>query len=713
MTTRTSNLLSLIGLHTTAGETIGRQSSVAAYVRCCSALVAIFALAVSLAAPSISAAETTPSWMALPDETVLLLRLPGGKEFIEALRKQTKLGAVLLSPERLERLTDILREQSPAGWDTAREALGRIDLKVEDWRSLFNGELGAALTVHPRGDRPALLFVLGWLEPGEELAPRLITALTTILSEGADEPLAAQRKDMELAGHEVIHIEVPVTNLSMPELPEANDDDGDSEEEINQQVERFQARLKQAKLVQSDRTHVFVTRLGGRIVFGCTIPQLGDEVSKKSDTQRAAIDWDTLTGLEEATAAFGRYLSEHAGAGHLPQLMRAAGLKSSLPGGTPLLEIMADPRPLLPLIDKTANPRIRQLIESSGAEGLGPIALRLALEGTVLRSGGLVSMPGPRAGLLGIIDQKPLEPEPPAWVPANAVGYQQLALDLGNVYERLKTLVVDLSGDQGRQSFDQMESVVKAFVQADLRDLLGSLDRRISVVSFAPRMAETHKADEVNDDATETRPQLMQRMGIVCQVEEEELWRKVLQAGGRLLESSGLKSVEEQGFQGYRLEQEGNHLGVFLGNGFLVVGIGPEVSESLLSVLRTPPEGAAALRTSGLVERGRALVSPQPCLIYELEDAGAGIRVTRQTLESLLNASFNLGAEQVGTHRLGGPTALSRRSGAAPDPELLKKLKTLLPSDAELEGLMGVSVSQTIATDDGLLLDSAVELPAP
>ena len=41
------------------------------------------------------------------------------------------------------------------------------------------------------------------------------------------------------------------------------------------------------------------------------------------------------------------------------------------------------------------------------------------------------------------------------------------------------------------------------------------------------------------------------------------------------------------------------------------------------------------------------------------------------------------------------------------------KLKELLPSDEELEGVLGVSVGQTTVNEHGLSSQSAVELPAP
>lgn len=666
-----------------------------------------FVLGLTFFARPARAEEAAPSWMALPDETVLIARVPGGQAFVEALRQQTKLGTALLSGERLNRLVEIIREQSPQTWDSVREALGRVDLKPEDWKDLFQGELGAALTLELRADRTPLLVVLGWLEPGEDLAKRLIAALGSALAEQTDSPTAAKRKDIELAGHEVMHVELPLTDISMPELP---DDDGSgdaSEAELERRVEKFKARLKEAKRVEVDRLHFFVSRLGGRILWACTIPQSGAEVRKKSDAEREAIDWDVLTGLEEATAVFGRYLAAHEGAGQPPKLIHAPGLEASLPGGTPLVEIMADPRQLLEWGEQSRNPRTKQLLDAVGAKGLGPIALRIALDGSTLRTGGLVSMPGPRAGLLALIDQPPLEPEPPAWVPASAVGYQQFSLQLGKLYDRLQDMAVELAGDTGRQSFDQLDSTVKTFLQVGLSDLLASLEERISVVSFAPRLSEAGEV-QGDDDKASASPRLIQRVGIVCRIKDDDLWQKVLAVGGRL----GLRSVEEQGFNGLRIEQGENSVGVFTGQGYLVVGVGPEVSESLLSVLRTPPEGAGAMRTSGLVERGRALISPQPCLTYELEDAGASVRVTRQLLESLLSASLSVRVGQPGGQVAGG-AALFTPAGQPANVPLLQKLKALLPSDDELEGVMGVSVSQTVATDDGLLLQSAVELPAP
>ena len=44
---------------------------------------------------------------------------------------------------------------------------------------------------------------------------------------------------------------------------------------------------------------------------------------------------------------------------------------------------------------------------------------------------------------------------------------------------------------------------------------------------------------------------------------------------------------------------------------------------------------------------------------------------------------------------------------------LVAKIKALLPGDDELEGVLGVSVSQAAVSSHGLQLQSALEMPAP
>jgi hypothetical protein len=665
----------------------------------------------------VSAADLAPSWTALPDETVGMLRIPGGEAFLDALRQQTRLGAVVLSQDRIERVVQIIRERSEKELDELREALGRVDLKPEDWQGLFRGDLGLAVVLEPRADRAPLVVLLGWLEPGEELAPRLMTALQSALEDAADEEFAPQRKDIELAGHEVMQVEIPIPGIATPQLPDLDDDDDNSNEKLQQQIDKFKDRLKDAKQVVTDRVHVYVSRLGGRIVFASTVPQSSGEVKDKTDAEREVIDWDALTGLEQATTVFGRFLAAHEGSssGGIRRLFETSGLEASLPGGTSLLELIIDPRPLIHLADLAKEPKVKQVLEAVGVDDLGPLAVRISLDGTALRSGAFLSIPTPRTGLLTMFDQPKLDPEPPAWVPTSAAGYQQISFDLGKAYQQIKDLVIEQSAGAARQNIDQIETTVKAFLQVDLSDVLSSLGQQHTAVSFAPKIGEVAHNNNGNGEQAAT-PQVVQPFGIVWKLGNEQVWKQILQLIGRFAQggaAGGLQAVEEQGFSGYRIQQGSNQMGLFVGNGYLVLGIGPEVSESLLSVLRSPPEGEAAMRSSGLVERGRALIPPQPCLSYQLSDAGASVKVTRQLLNSLLEAPLSMKINAPSAGGLGTGLAGLASQPSAEQKELIEKLKSLLPKDAELEGVMGVSIAQTVVTDDGLVIQSAVELPAP
>lgn len=672
-----------------------------------------------------TADEPAPSWMALPEETVVLLRLPGGETFFNALRQQTKLGAVLFSADRVQRVRNLLREQLLNDSDEElHKALGRFDLKPDDWQNLFHGDLGAAVTLEPRKGRAPLVVVLGWLEPGEEVSQRLVAAVQTLLSELADEAAdAPKRNDLNLAGHDVMHVEIRCHEKVMPEVPDFDDDDDDaSEGKLQAQVEKFKQRLKDGKQVEVDRIHLFLARLGGRLLWASTVPQSSGEIKKKSDAEREAIDWDALTGLDDVTGVFSRFLAAHdsPSPGGPRRLLETPGLQATLPDGIPLLEILGDPRPLLKLTELAQNPaQVKKALEATGVAGIGPLAMRTALDGGALRSGIFLSMPAPRPGLLALVDQTPLAPEPPAWVPANAIDYQQVTFAIGKAYRRLKEMAVAESGDAGRQSFDQIETLAKTFLQVELAALLDSLGEQWSFVTFTPRFGPPAKAadDDDDDDEKPAVPEIVQRIGIVVKIDNEQPWKQLLQVIARFGQggaAGGFKMVEEQGFSGCRMEQGQSQIGVFVGSGYLAVGIGPEVSESLLSVLTSPPAGKKSMRSSGLVERGRALLAPQPCFSYELADAGANAKVTRQAIQSVVEALLGTNMTAAPQSRLGLGVPLPFGSGVSPErKELLDKIKSLLPSDDELEGMLGVSIDQTVVTDDGLMMQSASELPAP
>ena len=656
-----------------------------------------------------AAAELPPAWAALPDETALVVRLPGGAAFIDALRQQTKLGAVLLSQDRLDRAANVMVSESPEEWDELRQTLGRYDLKPEDWLDLVRGEAGFAIALEPRAEREPLVVGLGWLDAGEDVSRRLVAALQAVVAEHADEPHTLVRDDLQLAGIEVTHLVGPILTKEAPQIDFTPGASGVlSPEELQTRIAEHQKRLAEANREETDRMHFFVARLEGRLLFGLTFPQSTKKVRALRKAGADTIDWDEVTGLEAATATFGRFLSAQngPGTGRMDGLLSTPGVGENLPAGAALVEIVGDPRPLVKLADLDHTGGARRAIEAAGLASLGPFALRISLDGAVLRSSAVLSAPAPRSGVVGLLDQAELTPDPPDWVPASADEYQEISFDAGKAYASFKQFAKQQSGPKGGQAFDQIESVVRLLAGADLTALLDSLGRQFSFVSFPAKAGAQAAGDEPASAASAAR------VGIVVPLNDEQIWKQLLDhfAGSR---TGGLQAVEEQGFGGYRLSLAGQDVGIFLVDRRLVVGIGPGVSESLLSVLRTPPEAGAAMRTSGLVERARALLPLEKCLSYSLSGASSGADL-RQELQALIDqltspARFAAGAPYPTQANVGDDAIATGPKHAA----LVGKLKELVPAEDQLEGAVGVSVSQAVVNEQGLVLQSALELPAP
>jgi hypothetical protein len=139
--------------------------------------------------------------------------------------------------------------------------------------------------------------------------------------------------------------------------------------------------------------------------------------------------------------------------------------------------------------------------------------------------------------------------------------------------------------------------------------------------------------------------------------------------------------------------------GAFVGHGYLVLGIGPEVIETLLSTLRKPPEGADALRGSDLLKRAARLLPPEPCLYYQVSDFNRYAKTIADAFFTALELPTGIAASD------------DEDAGAAS--KAIAKFKELIPTEEELEGSLGVSVGHLIVNQHGLVYRMALELPAP
>lgn len=673
-------------------------------------LLSVFATLGLLATMAHAADNARPSWICLPEETWAMVRAPSAPAFVDALRKQTKLGKVLLSDERLQKMVAFAQEQGKERWEEAEKALAKFDLKLSDWTKLFQGEMGFAVVAVPRPDQAPRMIGLTWIEPGQELADRLLNALKTGIESQQSDEHPIRRVDLDIVGQKVIHLAIPEVQSEFVPFEVGLDGDNDNltEEQIQQKFDEYQKKVEAAPRMVVGQTNLLITRVGERLLMANSMPEMQTANSFGDDAPKnAKVDWDAVSGLEETKGAFARFLKAHAGGEStgFAKIMSTPGLTAALPDGVPLLEAVVDVSKLLKMLQTGPDAAEAKVFESLGIDKLGPVAVRLALDKNLLRTGLFASVPSPRNGLLTILDQTPVPSEPPAWVSSSVMSYAHLAFDLGAFYSKLKS---QLSQDpQTGVVFGLAEQQVQAALKADVATLLSAFGTQHMSVDLPPLAAAA--PSELPSATGLLMGQLNARTAIVWQVKDQAVIKRLLDLAGAAAQAYGLVPAEEQGFSGLRMKQEGLEGGIFLGKGYLVLGVGPQVAETVMAMLRNPPTGKDALRTGDLLERARKLLAAVPGINYSISDASQDAVDAKQAIISLLDSLNSLTA-QLGPE-LGDQAGLDASEAAAK--AATQQIKDLFPGDDELEGVMGVSTTQVLVNQHGLVTQSILELPAP
>jgi len=645
----------------------------------------------ALSSAMVSAADVRPSWHCLPEETVVLARIPEPKEFYDAFRTRTKLGAVLLKQDRINKAMELFRENAKEAFDKFEKRLSERNLKIDDWQGFFADELGVALVVQPRADEKLspLMMVLAWAEPGEDLSGRLIAALEQSIDDQAGKKFPTKRIDLELAGHKVLYLIEPQTDSDIDIFDDLPADYGKFTPE--QRLEWQQKQRKKAEEAQTRQTgqqNVFLTHIGGRMLVGMTLPTGPSFVEFQADGNKAVNDdFDAVSGAEEAKGVFARFLGAHEtdAPSSTLKLLDTPGLRQTLPDGITAFEVLGDLRPLWKLANKDNEEQVR-MMKSFGLEGVGPMAYRHTLDGNLARAGIFVSLPAPRQGVFALMEQNPGQSEIPAWVARDVVQYEHVIFDLGKFYTDLKQLLVTQLGDQVKPTYDTVEQQAQAFLQTDPASLLSSLGTRHSVLNYMPKFdLAGGKLDEKTAEEFDANAS---RMALVWELKDEALWKRLMQmaapfAGGKLL--------DEQGFTGLRAPQ--GNIGVFVGRGFLVVGTGTGSVETTLTALRNPPKNDGSLRDSAVSRRAAELIGAEPSAMYQILDG--------ERYGKLIGQLSSLFAH------------LPVDDANAAQRDLLGKLQKLLPEDKDLEGILGVGAGLLQWTDQGIVIRSVNEMPAP
>jgi len=557
------------------------------------------------------------------------------------------------------------------------EILAKYELTQADVTAGLAGDTGMAIVVRGRGAaRDPLVMTIGWTQPGPEVAAKLLAGLQTWLEEEpAPDQEPVKRVDLSLAGHEVMWLSQPMMRIDV----------GDLEVDPNLDAAGLQAfrkelaeRMKSAPRVLTGQTEMFVARLDGRLVAAqTTIPA----------------DANAGASGEEARDLFARFLSDHAGsdqadaAAPLADIVQDPAVQAALPEGQVLADIVIDPRPVMRAIIADRDDARRRL-RAVGLDDLGPLVWRHAFAGGCFRQGMFLTLPAPRHGLAGILDQDCDAAEVPSFVTNEVTDVTQISLDLGKAYATVREFATAEVGEQATNMFNVGEMQTQGWLGIDLPGLLSALGSRHWIVSYpasvAAALAEARKTR--TDEGLRAMPG-GDRLALIWQLSEEAPFVRLLQ---RLAPLAGGEVQDEQGFQALRLPAEA---AVFVGRNHAVVALGEETADATLAAIRTPPVGAAALRDSPAVRRAGELLALGPARVFSVGDATR----TGGFLGALRDIAASLEPADV------APTYRT----------MLAAVQKLLPSAADMEGVFGASGSIVEIIPAGITFRSAWEMPAP
>ncbi len=566
----------------------------------------VLALSVCFILPaSWVAAQESSSWECLPEETVVALRIPNGQALVEALR-ETKFGEVMFSEQRKAAVTKLLESGRDGEWSEFQKQLKEYGLTTDDLLGLLAGESGYAVVMSDEGEEETNFAGLGWLEPGEELAQRFFEVLANMIEDQDDEH-ATTRIDLTLADLPVMQLQVPSINTEYDEEYDLSDDYHElSEEEQEEAVEKAHQKWEESAVETVSFNTVLIGQLGDWLLVAHSYQAEDEEATAATAEQLSALFGQWIKAHATGSESFASRLTSEAGTA---RVMAMDGLS--------VFELLGDVAPLVKLLRASApsEEKAEQIVRIVGLDGLGPFAMRSTVKGVEWHTQMSLAVPTPRQGLMQLLGQEPIALNPPQWVPASTVRYFQWSFDLGKAYEIIKETVLREFPEQAAGGFEMAEIQVQNFAQASLPELLSSLGNRHLVMSFGL------DSDDEEEDGDEEVGSATERMAMVWQVEDEQLWARLLKAitpfAGM---ASGVESAEEQGFSGWRMKNEKVEGGLFLGKGYLVLAYGSGVVESVLSTLNNPPTGDDALRGSEVFAKASAMIDLEPGLAVQVTD---------------------------------------------------------------------------------------------
>jgi hypothetical protein len=652
--------------------------------------------------PKPAAAELAPGWRALPDSTIFAVRMPQTRDFIEQLQETTNLGQTILTPQRYEAAMDLIKQEAGADYEEFIAELEEYGFSQEDLMEAAKCNWGLAMVAEPRGEgQDERIVSLMWADLGEELIDKLYTAHDRFLEDTADEEHAPRRIDSELNGMDVRIVTYPQLDWESEMDWSVPDNFHEmSEEQQNQHFEEQEKKNDAIEMAVVDQTHVIYTRSEGRLLIAIGTPQAKDEVQALIAEDKP-VDLDAVTDIETVEAVAARFFggqSEGVENSFAAAMQANAKLAQITPDAGGLIEFYLDTPAIRKMVDASMQREdpdnfamYQQVMTMLGLDNVGVVAGSVAMDAQALRYQVWADAPQPRTGLVKTLTEVELSPTPPAWVPVD-MSFAQFGYDLGSLWDLVVEMTQQIGGDEAAMQLGMADGMLQGFIEADVRTLLTSLGTRHSIVTLPPKEVmttdwqyneETEQYDEVEV------PTMMQPVGFVWEVSDAELWQRVMTALTNLTAGQGdqIQSVQEQGFTGLRSDQD-VPMSLMTGQGKLVLGVGPGVTERLLSLMNNPPEGDHALANADIYQQANRYLDLKPGLMTQYQDGGQAFADSLTTVLQAMRAS--------------GET----------DEALQQQIENIFPTEEELKAAVGVTAGQAYFNDAGLLIEMVMELPA-
>lgn len=628
---------------------------------------------------TLRAAQLPSALECLPEQTFFMVRVPQATAIVQHFRGHTRLGKTWTDPDRWSDFFDL-------AWPAQRKSfvasLPKYKLEGIGWPQLGRGEAGCALVSTDEGKGVLTLF---WIEPDTAVADRLATAAGLLVDEWTRQNPTVKRVNVDFP-------DATLTMVTWAEKPSAL--------EVVEKLETARAAKTEATrkddpndkskptdpdwdaAEQPEIKNVFFLRIGNRLVLAQHEWIVGEDRTVE----------ETSRDLQACREILSQFVAAHRkGDGEaLAKFESLPGISARRPAGEPIVEAFLDPSTPLFWITELLkededDKELNELIKASAIEDLKAISYRATFDQNLVRAEVSLAVAKPRRGVWQALDQSPLPPIDQNWIPADAVTVTQVSVDVAKLYRQL----LDATAH-----YLEADKTVEKALRLPI-PFLASLGKRFTLVGFAGgrgpgRAMLPHATDKKQGD----NPLGRQRQALVATVHSPELWQFGLQCAELL---DGGQRVSEQGFEGLRFDSCGVRGGLFVGNGWLVVGIGDELAEGILSLLeKRPTDQQAFIRSPGF-RRACELLPPEPAIFYQFTDDSRPGEMPGYWLWDGL-----LGLAEIDIADL----------LKAAEINWLEQIATVFPA-RDFAGTLGVTVHQATVTEHGLKVRAVTELARP